>query len=164
MTTYGHFTLKDYEGRKDNPFLEQHGRWYRITDTHTIRALDRVNYQAEECDAREVEAWLANQAYIETSLSGKAVAVAEPEPIDLEQAEPETDDFDSFLDELEESLPPADESDELTPAATEAALRYQFQQRQPSLQTWAREHGWAGVGRISKKLREAYKAEFGAEG
>ena len=151
MTTYGHFTLKDYEGRKDNPFLEQHGRWYRITDTHTIRALDRVNYQAEECDAREVEAWLA----------AKTATVAEPEP-EPEQTEPEASaDFDSFLDELEESLPPSDESDELTPAATEAALHYQFQQRQPSLQTWAREHGWAGVGRISKKLREAYKAEFG---
>lgn len=73
MTTYGHFTLKDYEARKDNPFLEQYGHCYRITETYVIRALDRVNYQAEECDPREVEAWKAEQT------------APEPEPVQAER-------------------------------------------------------------------------------
>ena len=59
MTTYGHFTVKGFEERRGNPYFEQHGQWYRITDHHVIHGLDRVNYQAEECDAREVTRWEA---------------------------------------------------------------------------------------------------------
>ena len=72
MTTYGHFTLKGYEERKGNPYFQHGSQWYRITDTHVIQGLDRVNYQAEEVDHREPQRWLEMQA-------AKAAVAAEEE-------------------------------------------------------------------------------------
>ena len=66
MTTYGHFTVKGFEERKGNPYFEQHGQWYRITEVHPIPGWPgdgRVNYQAEECDERDAIRWEVEQAH-----------------------------------------------------------------------------------------------------
>lgn len=51
---YGRFRKLEFDERGDNPFIVQNGRTYRIKEVHL--ATGWVNYQAEECDPRELEA------------------------------------------------------------------------------------------------------------
>jgi hypothetical protein len=70
--TYGHFTVAEWEKREGDPFLFENGRWHRITDSHVVLGLDRVNYQAEECDEREPQRWREERTTV--------AVVSPPEP------------------------------------------------------------------------------------
>ena len=88
MTTYGHFTLQGYSERRGNPYIQHGSQWYRITETYVIEGLDRVNYQAEECDPREVQRWLTEQTVrlVEADQEAKVARAREAE-LDVKRAE-----------------------------------------------------------------------------
>ena len=150
--TYGRFTLDEWERRAGNPYIEEGGHAYRITEAVPNQAKE-VRYQAVECDPREVAEWKAAQA------APKPEPEPEPEkPRELpeyvkkyyekREAEPEPVVEVEWPEDVEEDVP------ELDTAEVEP----------PSLSAYARTHGWAGTGRIAQRIKDAYKAEYGTEG
>src|SRR5262249_33187489 len=59
--TYGRFTLDEWERRAGNPYIEESGHCYRITEAVPNQAKE-VRYQAVECEPSEVAQWKAEQA------------------------------------------------------------------------------------------------------
>ena len=154
--TYGRFTLDEWERRAGNPYIEESGHTYRITEAVPNQAKE-VRYQAVECDPSEVAEWKATQA------APKPQPVPEPEPEKTWEVPQYVQKYYAKHEAEASAQEVAPDDEEWEDVPLDVAEKAPMTET-PSLSAYARTHGWAGTGRIAQRIKDAYKVEYGAEG
>lgn len=172
--TYGRFTHEEWAKREkqDDPFFEEDGHIYRITETH--RTPSDVRYQAVTVSEDDRERWFARRAQ-ERDLKpspdsstpegdeSESDAAWTQEMVDEARRQAENLDVQVVDGGCEES--PAEESPRQTTGnfglPVEDARPRTPARAKPDFKQFARENGWAGTGRIPGRIREQYEERYG---
>lgn len=176
--TYGRFTHEEWAKREkqDDPFFEEDGHIYRITETH--RTPSDVRYQAVTVSEDDRERWFARRAQ-ERDLKpspdsstpegdeseSDAAWTQEEEPAPKSEVDGGREESDIETGGLEGRMTTEEFERYLHAAGTEDAeedvpVRMPARAK-PDFKQFARENGWAGTGRISARIREQYEERYG---